>query len=111
MKRKLDCSIDSFWFVGLLVWFVGGPGGFRKGPGSPPKPQRMVLEGLPGVSGALGARAKKYNLAAGPDQAAEYCVACVASDKEVFEEEVENLKEEAFQEASCVSESSASCNL
>ncbi len=36
--RVLDCSIDSYWLVGFLVWFVVGPGDFREGPGSPRTP-------------------------------------------------------------------------
>ncbi len=34
----LDCLIDSFWLVDLLVWFVMGPGGFRECPGIPRNP-------------------------------------------------------------------------
>ncbi len=38
--QTLDCSVDPFWLICLLVWFVVGPGGCREGPGSLRNPNR-----------------------------------------------------------------------
>ncbi len=43
----LDCSIDLFWLIGFLVWFVLGPGASGWAPKSP-KPRRVALGGLRG---------------------------------------------------------------
>ncbi len=38
-RTLLDDSIDSFWLIGFLVWFVVGPRFFLEGPGSPRNPE------------------------------------------------------------------------
>ncbi len=67
-RRHLDCSVDSFWLIGFLVWFVVGPGFFREGPGSPEIP--MDGTGLPpeapGAPGAQVKKNKKPKICAGP---------------------------------------------
>ncbi len=71
---QLDCSVDSFWLVGFVVWFVVGPGGFWKGPGSPRNPDGRPWGSLTGAPGAPGTRTKQPKnpfLFAGPFYAAK----------------------------------------
>ncbi len=35
--QPLHCSVNSFRFLGFLLWFVLGPGGLREAPGGPGK--------------------------------------------------------------------------
>ncbi len=54
-KHYLDRFFKAFMFLGFGLRFVLGPGGIRELPEGP----RRALGGLPGGSGAPGARAKK----------------------------------------------------
>ncbi len=44
LKLRLHCLINSFRFLGFLLWFVLGPGGSREAPGGPGKPHGYPRE-------------------------------------------------------------------
>ena len=43
-ERYLLCSVNAFRFLGLLLWFVLGPGGLREAPGGPRKAHGWLWE-------------------------------------------------------------------